>query len=305
MKGKSLAEYHWKVNTAIDFMRINLDKNISLDELSNTAHLSKFHFHRIFHSISGISPGDYLKQLKLERAKFQLASSNKVSITELAYGLGFSSVSSFCKSFKKSKKKSPLDWRKDYLEKHSNIGHYDYSKDKYFRIITNRKLIDMEQNYFNCEVRELNDTHVVYLRNFSIHVHDSDGFNAMFETLFQWAHSKGLLNFPQSKALTVYRSMPDENGWIQADVCLTVPQHVHGEGEIGKTVIQGGKYVVLHKEGTLDQCFEVWDYLYNQWLPASGFKPDNRGVFLNHLNNPKTHPEGLYIFEMNVSIQPI
>lgn len=99
--------------------------------------------------------------------------------------------------------------------------------------------------------------------------------------------------------------MPDENGLVQADVGLTVSDSIHGEGEIGKTMIPGGTYAVIYKEGTLDECFSAWDYLYNHWLPGSGFNADSRGVFLNHLNDSKTHPEGLHIFEMNVSIQRI
>ncbi|WP_207420706.1 AraC family transcriptional regulator [Desertivirga brevis] len=306
MKKESLNDYCSRVNKAIDFIRLNLDTNISLDELAERVNLSKFHFLRVFHAVTGVSPGEYHKQLRMQRTQFQLISHSEISVTQIAYQLGFSSVSALCKSFKKTKKTSPLEWRAHYLRKHSNSGHFEKNKDEYFRSIFNLKYNNMEkQHQFKCQVKELRDQKVIYIRNFSIHVHDSEGFKQMFERLFEWAGSRGLLNFPATKALTVYRSMPDENGMLQADVCLTVPEGVLGEGEIGTTIIPGGTYAVIYKEGTLDECFSAWDYLYNSWLPASGFSADSRGVFLNHLNDSGTHPEGLHIFEMCVSVQKI
>ena len=127
----------------------------------------------------------------------------------------------------------------------------------------------------------------------------------MFDSLLTWANARDLLNFPITKALTVYRSMPDSDGILQADACLSVSKEVDAEGEIGKTIIKGGKYVVLHKEGTLDECFSAWDYLYNEWFPNSGYQPDDRAVYLSHLNDAKTHPQGLHIFDMCISVKPL
>ncbi|WP_207425817.1 GyrI-like domain-containing protein [Pedobacter sp. SYSU D00535] len=303
MKEQSLIEYQKRVNAAIDFMRLHLDRQVSLEELSEVAQLSKFHFSRVFKTLLGCSPGEYNQRLRLGRARYQLIFPREVFINRIAYDLGFSSTSSFSKSFKKSTQMSPSDWRMMYLNKYSKIGHHQQAEDKYFRSVL-PKSSDMEQkNLFNCQVKELRDQHVVYLRNLSIHVHDAAGFETMFETLFTWAKPKELINFPETKALTVYRSMPDEDGRVQADVCLTVPGQTRAEGPIGKTLIPGGKYVVLHKEGTMAECFQAWDYLYKEWLPESGYQPDSRGVFLNHLDTPKTHPRGLFVFEMWVSIQ--
>lgn len=306
MREQSFKEYNSRVNTAIDYLRSNLDNKVTLDELAQAVHLSKFHFLRVFQLITGVSPGEYHTRLRLQRAQFRMISHSPPSITEIAYDLGFSSVAALCKSFKKSKQASPLEWRARYISKLSNFGQSQQLSDQYFSTIFNQSIINMEKELqFHCQLKELKDQPVVYFRNFAIHVHDSQGFDTMFKKLFDWAGSRSLLNFPDTKALTVYRSMPDEKGFVQADVCLTVSSDIKGEGEIGNTIIPGGTYAVVHKEGTLDECFLTWEYLYKNWLPDSGYKADSRGVFLNHLNSPEAHPKGFHVFEMNVSVQRI
>jgi AraC family transcriptional regulator len=127
----------------------------------------------------------------------------------------------------------------------------------------------------------------------------------MFEALMTWAAPRGLVNFPETKALTVYRSNPNLNGMIQADVCLTVPEEIEGEGIIGRTTLSGGKYAVVHKEATMDECFSTWDYIFEEWFPTNGYQPDNRNFYINHLNESEKHPQKLHIFDMCIPVKPL
>ncbi|SIT11968.1 transcriptional regulator, AraC family [Zobellia uliginosa] len=311
---RSFKEYVFRINKVIDFIRLNIEREISLDELAEVSNFSKFHFHRVFKAITGVTPNNFITKSKLGRAEYILANNLDIAISDIAYLLGFSSVSSFSKAFKKLNKLSPSQWRERRRYKNSKtgkvkskIGQLPRINDNYIApILLNQNFTNMElKKRINIEVKELENLPVIYIRNHSIHVHDSDNFAKMLNTLITWATPRELVDFPTTKALTVYRSMPDSKGMVQADVCLSVPEKTEGEGTIGKTVIKGGKYVVLHKEGTLDECFSAWDYLYNEWFPNSGYQPDDRGVYLNHLNDPKTHPQGLHIFDMCISVKPL
>lgn len=302
---KSAKEYAFRINKVIDFTRLHLEREISLEELAEVSNFSKFHFSRIFKALTSLTPNDFVTKLKLGRAEFILINNFEIPISDIAYLVGYSSISSFSKTFKKVHKMSPSEWR--VQRKNSNIGQPAQKVDKYLApILLNQKVKNMEcTKNSNLAIKELEDLPVVYVRNLSVHVHDSNQFSKMFETLINWATPRALVNFPITKALTVYRSMPNSEGTVQADVCLSVSKEIDGEGIIGKTVIKGGKYVVLHKEGTLDECFSAWDYLYNEWFPSSGYQPDDRGVYLDHLNDPKTHPEGFHVFDMCISIKPL
>ncbi len=304
IENRSFNEYVARINKAIDFARLHIEREITLDELAQISNFSKFHFHRIFKGITNVTPNTFIVSLKLNRARYILTNNPHTSLSEVAHIIGFSSISSFSKAFKKAYKLSPKEWR---AKESSKIGQRKIITENYLSpILLNQNLENMElKKHLNIEIKELEDIHVIYIRSHSIHVHDSDGFAKMFNTLIEWASSKKLVNFPDTKALTIYRSLPDSKGMIQADASLSVPKDVKGDGIIGKTIIKGGKYLILHKEGTLDECFSAWDYLYSTWFPNSEYQPDERGVYLNHLNDAKTHPKGLHIFDMCISIKPL
>ena len=60
--------------------------------------------------LTGLSPVDLLKQVRLERAKVLLNSTTK-TVSEIAYEVGFSTPSYFTSCFKKQYGKLPMDFR--------------------------------------------------------------------------------------------------------------------------------------------------------------------------------------------------
>jgi AraC family transcriptional regulator len=55
----------------------------------------------------------------------------------------------------------------------------------------------------------------------------------------------------------------------------------------------------------MEECYGSWQYLFNLWLPANGYQPDNRNFYISHLNDPKSHPKHHHIFELYVPVKPL
>jgi AraC family transcriptional regulator len=51
------------------------------------------------------------------------------------------------------------------------------------------------------------------------------------------------------------------------------------DGEIGKMEIEGGKYAFARFELGNTEYEEAWNWIYSQWLPTSGYMPDDRICF--------------------------
>jgi AraC-like DNA-binding protein len=81
------------------YMDENYQEPIGLDEVSQKAFLSKFHFHRLFTRIYRRTPHQYLTRKRLDKAK-DLLSANK-PVTEVCNEVGFESIGSFSVLFKK------------------------------------------------------------------------------------------------------------------------------------------------------------------------------------------------------------
>ena len=74
-------------------------EKINLDNISDEACFSKFHFIRLFKKIYGKTPHQYLIFVRIEKAAQLLRANNPVS--EVCFAVGFESVSSFGRLFKR------------------------------------------------------------------------------------------------------------------------------------------------------------------------------------------------------------
>ena len=74
-------------------------ENIDVDCISDQAYFSKFHFIRLFKSIYGKTPHQYLSHVRIEKAKQLLK--DEISVTEVCFAVGFDSLSSFIGLFKR------------------------------------------------------------------------------------------------------------------------------------------------------------------------------------------------------------
>jgi AraC-like DNA-binding protein len=90
---------------------INLD--LSINELSKEAHLSKYHYQRKFKKKSGLTIGQLKQHDKTTQAKMLLE--NGQLSTDVAYQLGFFDQSHFIKYFKKMWVISPKFFKKAHL----------------------------------------------------------------------------------------------------------------------------------------------------------------------------------------------
>lgn len=88
----------------------NLYANLSIKELALLTHLSESSFKRKFKEIFNESPKKYLTQKKIERAA-ELLKSKTNRVSEIAYDVGFDSVSTFNRNFAVHFGKSPSDYR--------------------------------------------------------------------------------------------------------------------------------------------------------------------------------------------------
>ena len=159
----------------------------------------------------------------------------------------------------------------------------------------------------NVVVKELPELNVAYLRHFGRYHQDVELFQRLFGKLLTWAAPRGLVQFPQTQALTVFGGHPDTTDpeKLRVDVCLTVPKGTAAAGEIGNRKLSGGQYAVVHMEAPMADCYAAWEIVFNEWLPESGFQPDDRDYYLNHLNDPKSHPQQLHIVDMCIPVKPL
>jgi AraC-like DNA-binding protein len=102
------------------FIDAHFGERIDLDAISDEACFSKFHFIRLFKSIYGKTPHQYLTRVRIENAMLILQKGKTVA--EACFEVGFESVSSFTTLFRTYTKLSPLKWQQQYFSRRQQIS---------------------------------------------------------------------------------------------------------------------------------------------------------------------------------------
>lgn len=98
------------VARAKQFITEHQTEELSLEQVANAVHTSKFYFCKMFKKATGINFTDYLSRVRTERAKNLLLNPN-LRVSEIAYEVGFQSLTHFNRVFKRILGRSPTDYR--------------------------------------------------------------------------------------------------------------------------------------------------------------------------------------------------
>lgn len=317
-----MREYRSRMNRVMDYVEMHLGEALTLDELASVAFFSKYHFHRLFRAIVGETIGQFILRLRLEKAAGQLLSAPGTAVTEIALHCGFSSSATFARAFREAFGMSASEYRardggvtrkmckaerKDW-QPYRNNGQevrvescISSPSQRIWRVYMNELHADVE-------VKHLSDMPVAYVRHVGPYKGDGELFERLFTRLLNWAGPRNLLRFPETQVMAVYHDNPEITGEerLRLSCCISVPPGTEGEGEVGTMIVPGGDYAVARFSLRSPREYEAaWNAMYGDWLPQSGYQPDDRVCFeINH-NDPRTHPEGLHIVDICIPVRPL
>lgn len=107
----NLKKFHLStIEKAKNFMLMNFEKNIGLQQLADHCCVSLFHFSRIFKSVMKVTPHQYLSEIRLNHAKI-LLENTKFPVTQVALQCGYNSVEHFSTAYKQRFKSKPSESR--------------------------------------------------------------------------------------------------------------------------------------------------------------------------------------------------
>lgn len=305
------AEYHARINRVMDFIETNLGETHTLEELASIANFSRFHFHRIFTSVTRETPLQFLTRLRVEKAAALLRNNRKMTISEVAFQCGFSSLALFSRTFRQSFQVSPSAWREipcmSGIDPLHGVSNPDKTDSNPGQTVSNPGESEEEFSWYFCretntfkwrttmrlnksmEVKQLPKTTVAYLRHTGPYQGNEQLFQQLTEELCRWAGPRGLLNNPGMRILVVYHDDPNvtEPDKLRLSMCIPVPENTKVDGKIGLMEIAGGTYAVGGFEVGGQEFGEAWSWLYGTWLPQSGYQPDDGPCFEAYTEEPQ------------------
>ncbi len=309
---KTQAEYIRRINKTIEYISQNIDKNICLEDAAKISHFSPFHFHRIFHSIVGDTLNEYISRKKMEKAANILVCKPELNITEVAEMGGFSSSANFSKAFKLYFGISPSQIRNPKADNNSKIGkiYSKYGKEfnasnLYSQFVTNSAVFDsdkLEELLMNVKVEDIEEKLISFLT--APKGYDLDSIFETWDTMIKWAKSKGI-NDQENKRFAICHDNPmiTPSDKCRYDASIEVNSEVNITSPFSKSIIPSGKYAIAYYKGEDNKVSNFYMELYSNWLPNSGFEPDNFPPVAHYLNDSRQ--DGFMEMEVYIKVKKL
>ncbi len=293
-------DYLERVNRAIDHVVSNLAHPLRLEEVSQAADFSPFHFHRVFKAFLGETLNQFVKRQRLERALFLMSHAPRRSLTDVALDCGFSSSSDFSRSFKQHYGVPPSVFEIETFRnsRSEELERVLSSQHGCSRMTTLPE--GQNPDGFKVNLRNLPARKVAYIRVFE--PFREGVVQAACERLLGWALERGLADGqwlgymwdePEIVALADCRY----------DAALVVDD-VDPAGEIGCFDFPPMCVAEVVLSGDLSLEARAFDWLYKTWLPRSGYVPDNQPVFEAWLGRPFAHGSEHFEIACQLPIKP-
>lgn len=306
LEQKCQEEYIRRIHKVQDYMDHHLGQSLSIEELSNAAGFSKYHFSRIFQGMLHEPLAHYVNRIRMEKALFFLAHRTDKNITDIAYELGYTDSAIFSRAFKNYYGSSPREYRKKYSKN---------CKDSFLLSEYNKNTAKKEwaDNLFpvtgQITIADLEEKQVAYVRHTGTYETLAKEYGNLMQTLFTHAKKQHFLVDCQNWLFAMYHDNPEfgDESQFRTSLCLTVPDdiRIQEDGILAMMKLEGGLYAVGHFQIQQEQYSDAWNYMYREWITGSGYVPRNSYPFEVYRNDAHTNDNHIHEVDIYVPIEPI
>lgn len=260
MEYKEGIDHKERINKVISFIGTHLDDELSLEQLSNIACFSKYHFHRLFTAHTGLSLQQYVRWLRLKRSALQLIVEKDQSVLDIALRAGFESNESFSRAFKQICGKSPSEFR-------INPSWHKWEKPPFSLPCGNGRPIQVA-------IKHIPTRRLAVIE----HRGNPNEVGQSVYKLLAWSKKQPIDLKPEPGE--VFGFGYDDAKKVAAkdfrfDLAVSVPDDLKITGEVVERTLPAGRYAVTTHKGSHDNIANTVLSLYRDWLPTSDEELDD------------------------------
>ncbi|MCP4131984.1 MAG: AraC family transcriptional regulator [bacterium] len=257
-------DYYNKIETAIDYIEENLTEKLTVEDVSGQVFSSKWHFQRIFRTMTGSSIYSYIRKRRLSEAAKELCLTGK-QIIDVAFDYNYETPETFLREFKKEYGIVPSQYRKTnehLLFERINIRNDAYNKVYESKGITWKAVVRKKGTFIGKKYRTTMQDDKSYIdipaicadsieKNIFSQIPDPLNTNAMNGVYTGWDPEE---NFDFLVGTFTHEGASPPKGYV-------------------KHSIAHGKYMQFTVYGNAaEKILLGWKYIYGTWFADYGYE---------------------------------
>ncbi|MEO0912819.1 MAG: AraC family transcriptional regulator [Pseudomonadota bacterium] len=265
--------YEKRLLRVLDYIHANPGADLSLDALADVAAMSRYHWHRVFAAMTGETLAEATRRVRLHRAACWLVQTDW-PLAEVARKVGYTNQQSFTRIFREGYGTTPGAFRN-----RGELRPLLLRKDK------------GEYPMFPVEITTMEPRTLAAERHKGPYLEVGAAFervSTVFTSRDAWKHATGMMGLYYDDP----KAVPEAE--LQSHAGVVVGDAAHVPEGLDTVEVAGGRVAVMHHKGPYAGLKAAYDYLYGEWLPASGEEPRDAPAMEVYLNNPMdTAPDEL------------
>lgn len=262
------------IERAVLFMsdETRLGHTPALEAIAKAAGLSKYHFNRVYRLATGETPQETLTRFKLARATESLKNPD-TSVTEAAFAAGYGSSQSFAKALKRVLAASATTIRADQ----------ERLSDAVETLIVPQTAAGVERSDLSVEIAQIEPFQAVALRTDGTYPSLNVIYATLFEAIGDPSIVQAILGRPYGDIGLTNQSS------LRFDCALKLTEDLdHLTGDIVRSDVHGGVYLLTRHVGSYDQLPDAVDRLYLTALSQDGIQIAEDPLLFHYLDDPET-----------------
>jgi len=276
-------DYRERIGRVTDAITADPRRAHTLETLARVAHFSRFHFHRVYRAMIGETVVETARRARLARAAHLLATSD-LPVAEIASATGYESAQAFSRAFGNFARLSPSSFRQ--------------KKIRFADLVKGPRPTGLGRAELSIEVVDLPRLRAIVL----LHQGSVNRIKETFSRLWQWQREHGIAGRTKEAIGICYGDPHRDDDAFRYYAGILWKDSVELGGGVEIHDVPDGKYARHRLIGSHDRIPAIFDRMYGEWLPGSGFLPDDRPALEIYRNNPFNTSENELITDLLLPI---
>lgn len=286
--------YRRRINLVIAHVGRHLDHSLDGSELAGVASMSRFHFHRVFAAMTGLTPAEYVFLARMSRTIERLRSSRD-SVTRIALDIGFESGPALAKALRRhfgmnasEIRESPVDPRLGM------VGEHTYSRRRKDLTMLTPEITSLPEQRVLCATergRVNNGMGVAARRAFGRLQAGAAAMAVMPQVQRAIAMAPDCPRGPDD---------PDQRfiaGYVMDGELPALADGLHLE------TLPAGRWAVFRHLGPYTTLWQAWTSVYRDWVPRAGHALRDAMPCEHFVNDPREVAPEQVITDLYIPIE--